>query len=151
MEKGEIIINSYISLLYRQSQRYYNRRFNLEAIGRGQYYFLLRIQENEGISVLDLASLGCFDKGTTAKAIQRLKELGYITVSQDKKDRRIHRLYTTENAKEVIASVYEARQTWENTLKQDMTAEESACVEKILKKMADSAARYLEELGDEEK
>lgn len=138
----EYILNRLASVVYRKSHQYFDKELAEYHIGWGQQFFLLRIYENEGISLLDLATLGNFDKGTTVKAVQKLEEQGYIYREVDKNDRRVHHAYITEQAKPVIRAIYEARRMWNEVLTSKMTEEEAEQAEFLLKKMAASACEY---------
>ena len=48
----------FTSIIYRLGNRYYDRELARYQIGCGQQFFLLRIHENEGISMYDLAQTG---------------------------------------------------------------------------------------------
>lgn len=137
--ENEYYINRFISVIYRQAQRYYDRQFDPQIIRRGQYFFLTRISEHEGISVLELAKNGYFDKGTTAKAIKKLEELSYVRVVPDQNDRRVHRLYTTKQATQVLSTIQKARQDWEDALTKNLSKEEISTAKILLKKLAENA------------
>lgn len=134
----ELLFSKYISYLYRSANRFYDHRLSDHQIGSGQYFFLLRIYENEGITMLDLASSGHYDKGTATKGIQKLAEQGYIRSESDPCDRRVRHLYVTEKARDVISDLYHVHQEWNDILTKDLSAEEAAVVERLLKKMAEN-------------
>ena len=58
----DLLINN--SILYRATQKYYDKRLEKFNIGYGQILFLMMIYENEGITMKELSRLGSFDKGT---------------------------------------------------------------------------------------
>ena len=76
----------YISILYRQGNRFYDRELAKYNIGYGQQFYLPRIYENQGLSMYELARLGHFDKGTVTKAVQKLDEQGYLRIETDERD-----------------------------------------------------------------
>ena len=82
-------INKNASIIYRLSQIYFDAELSPYRIGCGQQFFLLRIYDFPGINILDLAQKGYFDKGTTARAVKKLEELGYVRREIDENDRRI--------------------------------------------------------------
>ena len=69
-----IYLGRSISIAYRMANRFYDRALARWGIGCGQQFFLLRIYENRGSSVYDLARMGLFDKGTATRAVQKLDE-----------------------------------------------------------------------------
>lgn len=133
----------YISILQRLTNRFYDHELTPYLIGSGQHFFLLRIHENEGISMYDLARLGHFDKGTVTKGIQKLEEQDYIRSEADPADRRIRRLYTTEKAMPVISELQWCRKTWNDVITEGLTPEEMDLAEHLLQKMAENAYLYI--------
>ena len=134
-----------ISIAYRLSNRFYDRVLSPYQIGCGQQFFLLRIYENQGISMYDLARMGRFDKGTVTRAVQKLEEQGYIRVETDKADKRLRRLYTTKKAVLIIEQLYDIRQEWNEILVNGLTPDECTEAESLLDKMAQNAWRYMNE------
>ena len=128
-----------ISVIYRMGNRYYDRVLAPFGIGCGQQFFLLRISENQGIGMFDLARLGCYDKGTVTRAVQKLEEQGYIRSQTDPKDKRVRRLYTTSAAEPLVSAAHEAREHWNALLTQGMTPEERELARKLVDRLATNA------------
>ena len=137
------------SILYRCTQKYFDKQLLEEQIGSGQLMFLLLINENEGISLQALSVKGCFDKGTVTKGIQKLEELGYVNIESSESDKRVRCLYTTEKAKAMIGDIYLMRREWWERLTKDMTQEESEEFNRLQAKIVENARRYEE--ADESK
>jgi len=68
----------YIAAVYRHQQILINHHLKSYGIGSGQYVFLVKIHENPGISQKELSKLVKIDKATTAKALKKLEQKGYI-------------------------------------------------------------------------
>ena len=109
-----------LSVLYRNAQKYFDHALQAYQIGWGQLIFLFYINENEGCTMQEVTRIGEVDKGTTTKSIQKLKELGYVEVQQDAKDKRIRRLYTTEKAQTMMNALYGLRNTFRHQVFKDM-------------------------------
>lgn len=116
MEHQAITILRYISLLQRNTRRYFDLMLEQDQIGSGQQFFLLRIFENDGISMQDLARLGSFDKGTVTRAVQKLVIEGYVRTEADPQDKRVRHIYLTERARPLIDHVYQIRDYWTEAL-----------------------------------
>ena len=82
-----LLMNS--SILYRCTQKYYDKQLNPYEIGAGQLQFLIMIYEDEGITMQTLAGKGNFDKGTITKGIQKLEDLGYVRSVVNEQDKRV--------------------------------------------------------------
>ena len=133
------------SILYRCSQKYYDKVLDAYQLGSGQLPFLIFIYENEGITMNGLAQLGCYDKGTVTKGIQRLEEVGYVTIEVSPADKRVRTLRTTAKAKEIIGQIYLIRQQWWDQITQNMSEAEAALFEKLQSKAVANALDYLAE------
>lgn len=105
--QGNFMIH--LSVLYRNTQKYFDHALEQYHIGWGQLMFLFCINENEGITMQEVTRIGEVDKGTTTKSIQKLQEQGYVRAIQDENDKRVKRLYTTEKAAGMMNTLYELR------------------------------------------
>lgn len=140
----------YASMIYRISNRYYDQKLAPYGIGSGQQFFLLRIAENDGITMFDLAGLGHFDKGTVTKAIQKLEERGYLRIEPDAGDRRVRRLFITEQGRKAAEAVYILRDQWNDVLIRGLTPDQQELAVQALRSMSDNAYRYMGDLDNEE-
>ena len=137
-DQSNFLLN--LSVLYRNTQKYFDRALVPYDIGSGQLIFLLCINENEGITMQELTALSEVDKGTTTKSIQRLIDQGYVQSRTDEKDHRVKRLYTTENASAIMPAVYEFRNQMRTILAADV---DFPAFEKALSAVADNARNRL--------
>ena len=53
-------------------------KYKDKNLQRGQFIFLLRICENQGINLIELSNLMKVDKTTSTKAVQKLINEGYL-------------------------------------------------------------------------
>lgn len=143
MPKSNCKISKYASILYRTHHIYFDEALRPFDIGGGQQFFLLRIYESPGISLLELAQTGNYDKGTTARAVQKLSDRGYIRCETDSLDKRLHRLYPTEHAVAAVNATYHAINQWHEILTAGFTAEETSEAEALMGRMAEQAHTYI--------
>ena len=129
----------HISTIQRCTQRYFEAALTDFSIGYGQQFFLLRISEQEGISLQELAKRGNYDKTTVTKVVQKLTEEHLVCSVPDPRDRRIHHLYLTDTAKALIERLYEVRDRWKNQLTEGFSEQEKAQMEDFLSRMASRA------------
>ncbi len=124
MDREHVTILKFISILQRNTNRYFDIMLEEDGIGSGQQFFLLRIYENQDITMLDLSRLGSFDKGTVTKAVQKLTEGGYVTVTTDQNDKRVRHLHTTDKALPVIEKLYNVRNKWIDSILRNLDEDE---------------------------
>ncbi len=134
MAQSNFILN--LSILYRNTQKFFDHVLVPYDIGSGQLIFLLCINENEGMTMQEVTKMSEVDKGTTTKSIQRLIDQGYVQVKVDEKDHRVRRLYTTKKAADIMNAIYEYRTQFRKTLAQDI---DFSTFESMLEKACDNA------------
>lgn len=100
--------------------------------------FLVNLYKNDGINQEDLAEILNIDKGTTARAIKKLEDEGFIRREKDERDKRAYKLYITDKAKEIKEEVYSILIEWEEVLLCDLTKEEIIIIKELLKKISNS-------------
>lgn len=140
----------FISVIQRNTQKYFDSILEDYHIGGGQQFFLVHIHENNGITMYDLAKLGQFDKATVTKAVRKLEELGYVEVRIDETDRRIRHLFATEKAKPVVEKTYNVRKFWREALIEELAISEDE-IYKIFKSMAEQSCHTLEKLSEKKR
>lgn len=141
MSEANLVVNN--SILYRSTMKYFDRKLAQYNIGYGQVIFLMMINEHEGITMKELTRLGSFDKANTTKGISKLENTGYVRYEVDPKDKRSKKIYTTDKAKEIIASVYLDRRDWWDNLSEGLTLDEMDQFERLMDKVAQNAANAL--------
>lgn len=89
------------SILYRSTQKYYDKMLQDLNLSYAQLPILIEIYENEGISLQQIVQVGGYDKGTVTKNVQKLNALGYISIQTSARDKRAKELYTTALTKNI--------------------------------------------------
>lgn len=125
----------YISAIYRHLQIYLNQQFTEYGFGSGQYLFFMNIAHHEGISQKELSRLLAIDKATTAKAIKKLTELGYVRAVQNSSDKRILNLYLTNKGEEIRPRIQKILSGTLDVLKRNMEPDEIERTEEILNRI----------------
>lgn len=138
-----LLMNS--SILYRCTQKYYDKQLAPYKIGSGQLQFLIMVYENEGSTMQKIASMGNFDKGTITKGIQKLEDLGYVTSKPHPQDKRARLLYTTDKTKEIIGHLYLIRRQWWERITKGISLKEASLFESLLLNIAKNASNYMVE------
>lgn len=113
---GKEFIGKPISYLYRYEQIYIGKKIKPYGIGSGQFPFLMRLYHEDGINQENLSDYLKIDKGTTARAIQKLVDEGYVFRQRDEKDRRSYRIFLSEKAKKLESDMKKIASEWENIL-----------------------------------
>ena len=142
----DLLINN--SILYRCTQKYYDKRLAQYNIGYGQILFLMMINEHEGITMKQLSALGSFDKGTTTKGINKLESIGYVRLEVDPHDKRSKLIYTTEKAKDIISMMYIIRKDWWAHITAGLSLEESDAFNQLLNQVVENALAEVKDVQE---
>lgn len=141
MNGNDSSIGRWISILYRYRLNYLGKRLEPYNIGSGQHLFLMVLSKNDGINQEELSSYLKIDKATTAKAIKKLEEEGYVIRRIDDIDKRAYRVFLTDKGRDVIPIIDKAVKDWEEFITEGFSEKERISVGALLGKMAQNACR----------
>lgn len=131
------------SILYRCMHKYYDLALSDLDISAGQVAFLTILNEQEGLTLANLAKICSFDKGNVTKGVQKLEEAGYIE-EKNSTDKRAKLLYLTPKAKGIMSRIYMLKRDLWEIISQDIPENVLNEYLVIQKKLADKARTYLE-------
>jgi|SRR5471030_1381215 len=132
-------IGKYIGEIHRSSCIYFSKKFSKFGIGAGQYLFLLNLYKHDGITQEELTEKIKLDKATTARAIKKLEDEGYVNRVRKENDKRAYRLQLTQKAEQIREEVYLIMDEWETEVKNCLTNEESQQLMNLLNKLSKSS------------
>ena len=95
----------YISGIYWNLRSEVKKGLKDFGIGLGHVSFLQLVLENEGINQEDIKKNLSMDKGSVARAISKLVELGYIKKELNMSDKRAYKLYPTLRLKKLFPDI----------------------------------------------
>lgn len=128
-------IGRYISKIHRRGISFISKELTGLGIGAGQFMFLLELYRKDGRSQENIAQALDVDKGTTARAIKKLEEEGFLTREKDEVDKRAYKLYLTDKGRNIKENIYKVLSEWEIHMTSNLTEQEGKDVRYILRKM----------------
>lgn len=132
-------IGKYISILYRQAQKYINRRMQPYGLTSSDHAFLINISKNSGINQRQLARNLAIDEAVVTRGIKRLEDNGFILRKKDPVDLRSFSLYLTDHGKKLIPALMDTFHHLDRALGNGFKREELASLMEQLKKMTENA------------
>lgn len=142
-------LGRFISSIYRHQSILIQKRLDPYQVGCGQYAFLIRISENEGINHKDLSHLVKIDRANTTRAAKKLEEVGYIRSEQDPEDRRVQRLYLTDKGRDIIPVIKQELTTVSQIMSQGLSSEEQEHLTSMLETIENNVNLEVETLRKE--
>lgn len=128
-------IGKYISQIYRKGRIFISKGLEEHNIGQGQFMYLLELYIEDGRNQEELAEVLKIDKGTTARAIKKLEENGFVRRQKDENDKRSNRVYLTEEGKGVKNDIFFILNQWDEKMSEQLNKEEKELMIKLLKRV----------------
>ena len=113
-----------------------NIEFKEYQLSKGQYLYLIRIFENPGIIPDRLAEMIKVDRTTAARAIKKLEEKGFIRKEADDVNKKIRRLFVTEEGAKLVTIIKLENQYSNQIALQNLSKKEIEAFSKALKIVA---------------
>jgi DNA-binding MarR family transcriptional regulator len=142
-EKENQSIGRLISILYRQSKVYFQRKLAPYGLGHGQVPVLMYIAHHEGVTQHQVSEHFRLDKGSTSSLMKGLEAHEFIVKKRDEKDRRVFRIYMTHRTKELLPVFYEIFRGWTGLLLDGFEEDEREEAFELLNRMLENTHRHL--------
>lgn len=142
-QKSHESLGRLVSCISRLSYAFIKRRLGKLRIGRGQFFFLKVLSRHDGISQNELSEMLTIDKATTARAIKKLQDQGYVTRRPDPHDNRINRLSLTVEGWAICTELDRVSRELEDSLLQGFSSDEKATLQDFLQQMAKNVEQQL--------
>ena len=110
---------------------------------------IISLSHGEGVTQLDLVKKTHLRPPTVSVELKRLEEDGYIRREQDPDDMRAMRVYFTEKGRQLDREFFAHALETDAIIMKDITAEESATLEKLLTRMRENILNELNPKGEE--
>lgn len=128
-------IGKYISQLYRKGSSSIHKEISKYGIGSGQFMFLLELYKKDGKNQEEIAEDLKMDKGTTARALKKLEDQGFLIRLKDEKDKRSNKIYLSDEAKKIREDIFVILDDWNKQITKSLTKEEVNMLEDLLEKV----------------
>ncbi|MEA4859502.1 MAG: MarR family winged helix-turn-helix transcriptional regulator [Sphaerochaeta sp.] len=106
----------HLAILHRHNQRYLNQVLKPYSLTSGEVGFLMSLYQTEGQTQEELSAALVIDKAATARALKVLIDKGFVTRTQDEKDKRCNRIHLTEHAKALEGELTNQVRRWNQNL-----------------------------------
>lgn len=145
-ESNEKIIGKEIGQIYRQLQIIIDTELFPFEFGRGQYLYFIHILRHPGINQEALSSILKIDKGTTARAVKKLCEKGYVIRKRSLEDKRAWELYPSEKALDILPDLNKILNFVNSKLLEDFSENEKKNIFLLLEKLMKNIDSILMEM-----
>jgi len=144
--KDKKSVGRIISCIHRLSYMNLHKKLEKYNIGPGQLHFLMMLYNHDHINQECLAHRLLTDKATSARAIKKLEEEGFVKRLKDEKDRRAYNIILTEKALKLRPIIKKTLFEWTDTLLTDFTEDDKKSLFEKLEKIKENAQNGIEKL-----
>nr|WP_276576122.1 MarR family winged helix-turn-helix transcriptional regulator [Oceanirhabdus seepicola] len=138
----------YLATIERDYNYYINKKLRQYNLGKHDIRVLKEINANKGLSQNDICNILKEDKITVNKSVKNLVSQGYVEKIKDSEDKRITRLYITEqgkvNRKEILNILNQAN----DIFVKGFSEEDKENVFELLKEMSENIHKEAVRLKD---
>ena len=135
-------IGRYTSCIYRNFHKYMHNQLQEYNLGSGQFHFLMMLYNKDGVNQETLAETLHINKATSARAIKKLEQQGFVTRQRDTDDKRNYNVFLTEKAKKLKPKIRETLNNWTKILLKDISKEDEEYLYNLLEKIAKNATQH---------
>lgn len=139
-----------IATAYRLGQSILRAKLNDLGIEAHQADSLYVISGFEGLSQQELSELLTVSKPATTRAVKTMIKAGYVYKETDKSDKRVSRLYLTEQGKEIAPTLSKAFEELIDLHKEAFTVEEQVQFEYLITKLINELRAKKTELSSKD-
>ncbi|KRL91057.1 transcriptional regulator [Lactobacillus kalixensis DSM 16043] len=117
-----------------------NIEFKEMQLTRGQYLYLVRIDENPGIISERLAEILNIDRTTTARSVQKLVKNDLVVKRSDSNNKKNKKLFLTEKGQNLVKIIERENKYSNETSLEGLTTDEKDTLLRLLTKVAENAS-----------
>ncbi|WP_319507456.1 MarR family transcriptional regulator [uncultured Methanolobus sp.] len=144
----DIPLGAFTSIIYRSQFVKINNRMKELGLSAGQFFVLIILSIEQGITQDMLAGKLLIDKGSIARAVNVLEDKGLVKRITDENNRRALRLYLTETGEQLIPEIVKIDNEWEEAAFSGLTEEEKTRAKDLLHKIAKNSYEAAYKNGD---
>jgi len=102
------------------------------------------ISAHENVNQDTISKAFKIDKGMVAKTLNKLEQKGYIMRKQNPDNKRENIISLTQQGTDILIHMSTVLKEWNDILYEGMSKEDIAYVTKLIEKMAENVAKYLD-------
>jgi DNA-binding MarR family transcriptional regulator len=145
MNEKEASIGRWLAIINGCLKLYISKQLEPYGLGSGQFHYILMLYKHDGISQEEMTKYTSKDKGTTARAINKLEKEGYVIRKVNPEDKRSYKIYLTQKALEMKPIIFDVLDRCNKILELGLSDKEKDMLLTVLKKMAENAVKHMKE------
>jgi DNA-binding MarR family transcriptional regulator len=112
-----------------------NQQFKPLHLNNNLFIYIIRVVENPGMFLAELADHLQIDRATSFRTVQNLVKMDYLSLEDDPENRKIKRVFPTQKARELYPTLHDYEQLQSDQLLKNLTEQEQQTLTALLKKL----------------
>lgn len=112
-----------------------NQYFKSQHLNNNLFIYIIRVVEQPGMFMGELADSMQIDRTTSFRTIQKLKQMGYLALQNDEDNLKIKRVYPTDLARQIYPELHDYEQKMSERLLSELTPEQRGQLRTLLEKL----------------
>ena len=133
----------YFADITKYGKAYLDNKLSGYGINSGQYYYIIIICDNEGITQDKIKSIVHVHPSNVTRALDILDNNGYVIKKDLESDGRTCKLYPTQKAKDIYSKILKLSNEWVSIITNNFSDNEKELFEKLLKKAVSATNEYV--------
>lgn len=129
-----------LASLVRARRLWFREMLRPHGVTPQQYAILVRLQEQDGLSIIELSERLFADATTLSRTVSRMESHGLVTRVRCEDDRRTCRVALTDASRALVEEMHPALQEAERSMLRGVAPEEVAALERTLRAMLHNVA-----------
>lgn len=143
LKNDVVLFGGWINRISRYRRSFAGRMLEPYGVTGCQFPYLLALNRRGGMSQEEISDMLKTDKTSTAKAVKKLEEDGFVVRRTDASDKRTNRVFLTQKGLDTVPHILDTMKKWDEAVLADISEEEYDLLERLLRRMADSARDLL--------
>ncbi|GFH41334.1 MarR family winged helix-turn-helix transcriptional regulator [Lactococcus insecticola] len=101
-----------------------NHQFKSLGLSNNLFIYVIRVTENPGMFLAELADAIQIDRTTSFRTVQKLEKAGYVTLENDPDNQKIRRIFPTKKAADIYPLLHDYEKSQSDQLLVDLTSDE---------------------------
>lgn len=133
-----------MSIIVRSCRSFTEKKLREYDLTFGEQIILMFISAHENVNQDTISKAFKIDKGMVAKTLNKLEQKGYIMRKQNPDNKRENIISLTQQGTDILIHMSTVLKEWNDILYEGMSKEDIAYVTKLIEKMAENVAKYLD-------
>lgn len=140
LKDARVLAWLYMMRVFSKMERLGDEHIQSLGLTGAQFDVIAQLSQNEGISQQGLSEKLFVTKGNVCGLLGRMEEKGWVRRDADPDDRRAHRLYLTDEGRELAERVLPAQEEFVAGQMSALTGEEQVALRGLLRQLDKSLA-----------